>query len=135
MNREDVARRVAQRLGIPVSHVKDVLNEILAVKADALSAGEEIVFETFGVYRLKRLQRRRAYDFEKRERVWLPEVTSVHFKPARHLQERVRDRPAALRRTHNRGLRRLKSPFKDTAARPSRREADSAIDIEPVLGT
>jgi nucleoid DNA-binding protein len=89
MGREDVARRAAERTGLPIAQVRQVLNAILDAKAEALVQGRELVFEEFGVYRLKKNAARYVPDLHRGGSRLLPESVSVRFRPARRLGDRL----------------------------------------------
>lgn len=85
MGRTDVAKRVAERLGLPVTQVRKVLDAMVQVKAEALADGRPVVFGRFGAYRLKRKRARMAHNVNTGESALLPECVSVQFRPSRQL--------------------------------------------------
>lgn len=99
MGRDDVARKVAERLAMPACRVRAVLDALLDVKAEVLLAGSPVHFEEFGVYSVKRSAAHAIGDPNTGKRVVLPERLSVKFRASRRLGARLNATPAALERT------------------------------------
>jgi nucleoid DNA-binding protein len=99
MGRDDVARKVAERVGLPICRVRQILDAVLDVKLQALAEGTPVAFDEFGVYRVRRNKSRTINAVNTGERITIPETLSVWFRPSPRVGEMLTSSAAARCRT------------------------------------
>jgi nucleoid DNA-binding protein len=89
MTRRDMARAIADRMGLTRSQVSEVIRRVLGGITEALVSEGRIELRNFGVFAVKGRRPRRARNPRTGEAVDVPARRVVTFKAGRQMGERV----------------------------------------------
>jgi nucleoid DNA-binding protein len=89
MTKADMARAIADRMGLPQGQVREVILRVLGGITEALVSEGRLELRNFGVFEVKGRRPRRARNPRTGEAVDVPARRVVTFKSGRELGERV----------------------------------------------
>ena len=89
MTRRDMARAIADRMGLTRSQVSEVIRRVLDGITEALVSEGRLELRNFGVFEVRGRRPRRARNPRTGEAVDVPARRVVTFKPGRKTGERV----------------------------------------------
>ena len=89
MTKNDMARAIADRMGLPQGQVREVIRRVLGGITEALVSEGRIELRNFGVFEVKGRRPRRARNPRTGEAVDVPARRVVTFKAGREMGERV----------------------------------------------
>jgi nucleoid DNA-binding protein len=89
MTKKDMARAIADGMGIPQTKAKEVVRRVFDGITEALVQEGRIELRNFGVFEVKRRKPRTARNPRTGEEVMVPGRLAVTFKPGREMVERV----------------------------------------------
>jgi nucleoid DNA-binding protein len=89
MTKKDLARAIAERVGLPQAQARDVVQRVFAAVIEALVQDGRVELRNFGVFRVKRRRPRRARNPRTGEALTAPGRMAVTFRPGREMQQRV----------------------------------------------
>jgi integration host factor subunit beta len=89
MTKKDMARGIAEVLGITQAQALEIVQRVLDGIVETLLSEGRIELRNFGVFEIKRRKPRQARNPRTGERVAVPPRTVVTFKPGREMAERV----------------------------------------------
>lgn len=89
MNKKEFASALAADMNITKIDANLIVDSFLNVLTDKLAQGETIKFVGFGTFETRRLEPRNGTNPLTGERIKLPAITKVHFKPGKSLKESV----------------------------------------------
>jgi integration host factor subunit beta len=89
MTRRDMARAIADAMGLPQGQVREVIQGVLDGITEALVSEGRLELRNFGVFEVKGRRPRRARNPRTGEAVDVPARRVVTFKPGRQMGERV----------------------------------------------
>ena len=89
MTKNDMARAIADRMGLPQGQVREVILRVLGGITEALVSEGRIELRNFGVFEVKGRRPRRARNPRTGEAVDVPARRVVTFKAGRQMGERV----------------------------------------------
>lgn len=89
MNKNQFARKVARKLGIPYEAGRTVVKSLFEVLADEIVAGNEIHINKFGNFKKKVVKARQRFDINNKTIVEEPEKVIFEFEPSKILIERL----------------------------------------------
>jgi nucleoid DNA-binding protein len=89
MTKKDLARAIAERVGVPQAQARDVVQRVLAAVIEALVQEGRIELRNFGVFAVKRRRPRRARNPRTGATLIAPEKRVVTFQPGRTMEQRV----------------------------------------------
>jgi len=90
MTKEDMAKAIAQEMGITQKQVQQIVQRVFDGIIATLVEKGRIELRNFGVFEVKKRKPRPARNPRTGEKVWLPERAVVTFKPGREMEEKVR---------------------------------------------
>jgi nucleoid DNA-binding protein len=91
MTRKDIARTIAQDLGLTQIQVVAIIQQVFDAILDSLVQKGGIELRNFGIFEVKKRKARKARNPKTGEEVWMSERLVVTFKPGREMLERVRE--------------------------------------------
>jgi nucleoid DNA-binding protein len=89
MTRKEIARKIAERLGISQLVALEAVQMVFDGIVETLVDEGRIELRNFGVFAVKRRRARPARNPRTGEQVSVPERSVVTFKPGREIKERV----------------------------------------------
>ena len=89
MTKKDMARGIAEELGITQVQALDIVRRVFDGIVETLLSERRIELRNFGVFEIKRRKPRQARNPRTGERVAVPPKAVVTFKPGREMAERV----------------------------------------------
>jgi integration host factor subunit beta len=89
MTKNDMAKAIADGMGLPQGQVREVIRRVLGGITEALVNEGRIELRNFGVFEVKGRRPRRARNPRTGEGVDVPARRVVTFKPGRQMGERV----------------------------------------------
>jgi nucleoid DNA-binding protein len=89
MTKKDMARAIAEGLGVTQAQALDIVQRVLDGIVETLLSEGRIELRNFGVFEIKQRKPRRARNPRTGERVTVPAKLVVTFKPGREMAERV----------------------------------------------
>ena len=99
MTRKDIARTIADQLGLSQLQTMQIVEKTLDAVVNTLVEEGRVELRNFGVFEVRRRKARKAHNPRTGEKVIVPEKCVVTFKPGQALEERVESesRTAAAR--------------------------------------
>ncbi|MCH8327681.1 MAG: integration host factor subunit beta [Candidatus Marinimicrobia bacterium] len=92
--KKDVTQRVAEKLNVPVSKMKEPVDAVFEVLREIMSQNHSLMrveIRNFGVFEVKPTKAKpRARNPRTNEEVYVPPRRKSHFKPGRLLRETLR---------------------------------------------
>ena len=89
MTKRDMARAIADEMGLPQGQVKEVIQRVFDGITEALVNEGRIELRNFGVFEVRRRRPRKARNPRTGQPVDVPAKLVVAFKPGREMGERV----------------------------------------------
>jgi integration host factor subunit beta len=89
MTKKDMARAIADEMGLTQTQVKGIVQRVLDGITETLVTEGRIELRNFGVFEVKKRKPRRARNPRTGEAVDVPAKLVVTFKPGRVMEERV----------------------------------------------
>ncbi len=89
MTKKDMAKNIAEEMGLTVAVVKDVIQRVFDGIIEVLEHEGRIELRNFGVFEVKKRKPRQARNPRTGEKVFVPERMSIKFKPGMEMTERV----------------------------------------------
>lgn len=93
--KKDVTQRVAEKLDVPVSRMKEPVDAVFEVLREIMSQNHSLMrveIRNFGVFEVKPTKAKpRARNPRTNEEVYVPPRRKSHFKPGRLLREVLRE--------------------------------------------
>ena len=89
MTKKDMARAIAEDLGITQVQAKAIVQQVFDSVVETLLTERRIELRNFGVFEVKERRPRRARNPRTGERVSVPAKRVVTFKPGKEMVERV----------------------------------------------
>src|ERR1700730_7252633 len=89
MTKKDMAKGIAQEMGIPQAQVKEIVQRVFDGILETLVQEGRMEFRNFGVFEVKKRKPRKARNPRTGEKVKVPARMVVTFKPGREMEERV----------------------------------------------
>lgn len=93
INKEQFKKEVAQRClhyGIPVSSIKDVVDEVFKTIEDNIENGISVRLRGFGHFDSFQYKGRKSRNPQTGETVLVPDKNNVRFRPSKDFTDRVR---------------------------------------------
>ena len=90
MTKQDMAKVMAEEMGLTYSQVSEIIQRVLDGITDSLVNEGRLELRGFGVFEVKERRARRARNPRTGEKVQVPSKRVVTFKPGREMAERVR---------------------------------------------
>ena len=87
MNKSELAKVIAEKVGIPPKQVSAVLDATFDQIAEAMKAKETVTIGGFGTFATKDRAAREGINPSTRETIQIPAKTVAVFKPAKMLKE------------------------------------------------
>src|ERR1700722_6133765 len=97
MTKKDMAKNIAEQLGLSVSVVKEVIQRVFDGIIEVLLEDGRIELRNFGVFEGKKRKARLARNPRTGEKVDVPERMRIKFKPGMEMTERVEKMPVVER--------------------------------------
>ena len=91
MTKKDLARRIADEVGIPQLNVLEVIQMLFNGITNVLVNEGNIELRDFGVFKVKESKARKARNPRTGAAVIVPARRRVTFKPGREMQKKVRE--------------------------------------------
>ena len=88
MTKKDMARTIAEEMGLAVSVVQEVMQMVFDSITETLVAEGRIELRNFGVFEVKKRKARKARNPRTGEEVMVPERCVVRFKPGMKVGEK-----------------------------------------------
>src|ERR1700677_1130370 len=88
MTKKDMAKNIAEEMGLTVAVVKDVIQRVFDGIIQVLEDDGRIELRNFGVFEVKKRKPRQARNPRTGEKVDVPEKLVVTFKAGREMEER-----------------------------------------------
>lgn len=89
MIRKDLAVKIAKDMGLSQNLVKEVIDGLLNGIRDSLIKGERVELRNFGIFTTRAMGERVVRNPKTREKIRIPAMTVVRFKPGRELKQKV----------------------------------------------
>jgi nucleoid DNA-binding protein len=89
MTKKDMAKAIADEMGLPQGQVGEVVQHVLDGITETLLNSRRIELRKFGVFEVRKRKPRRARNPRTGEEVNVPAKLVVTFKPGRVMEERV----------------------------------------------
>jgi nucleoid DNA-binding protein len=89
MTKRDIAKQIAERLGVRSTRASEVVQQVFDGIVDTLVNEGRIELRNFGVFEVRKRKSRQARNPRTGEIVDVPERFVVTFKPGRAIQQRV----------------------------------------------
>ena len=89
MTKSDIAKQIAERLGVRTTRASEVMQQVFDGIVDTLVNEGRIELRNFGVFEVRKRKSRQARNPRTGEIVGVPERFVVTFKPGRAMQQRV----------------------------------------------
>ena len=89
MTKKDMAKAIAEELGLPQVQAKEIIQRVLDGITETLLHEGRIELRNFGVFEVKRRRPRRARNPRTGQAVAVPAKLVVTFRPGREMEERV----------------------------------------------
>ena len=90
MTKKDMAKNIAEEMGLTVAVVKDVIQRVFDGIIEVLEDEGRIELRNFGVFEVKKsASRARPAIRRTGEKVFVPERMSIKFKPGMEMTEKV----------------------------------------------
>src|SRR5689334_10789451 len=90
MTKKDLAKAIAEAVGIPQAQAQDSVQRVFSGIIATLVREGRMELRNFGVFEVKKRKLRQARNPRTGEQVVMPERAVVIFKPGREMGERVR---------------------------------------------
>jgi nucleoid DNA-binding protein len=90
MTKKDLAKAIADELGLLQGQVQKIVQHVLDGITATLLNERRIELRNFGVFEVKKRKPRKARNPRTGEEVTVPARLVVYFKPGREMEERVR---------------------------------------------
>ena len=89
MTKKEIVKEISEKLGLTQLKTKDVVQMTFDCIIDALERHGRIELRNFGVFEVKRRERRKARNPRTGEEVSVPAKSVVTFKPGKEMAERI----------------------------------------------
>lgn len=89
MTRRDLAAKIGKDIGLSQALVREVLDGLLGGIRDSLIRGERVELRNFGVFATRAMGERVIQNPKTREKIRIPAMTVVRFKPGKELKQKV----------------------------------------------
>lgn len=89
MNRDDLIKKIADKLDITQVHTLQIYEELIALTINELKQGREVWFTGLGKFETARRKRRKGINPQTQEVIDIPAKTVVKFKPTKALRDAV----------------------------------------------
>jgi nucleoid DNA-binding protein len=90
VTKKEIAKAIAEELGIPLMDVTRAVQRVFDGIIEVLVSEGRIELRNFGIFMVRKRQARQARNPRTGERVWVPEKIGVTFKAGREMEEKVR---------------------------------------------
>ena len=91
MTKKDIAKKIAEAVGIPQMAVTEIVQMLFDGITEILVEEGHIELRNFGVFKVKERKPRKARNPKTGESVMVPARKTVAFKPGREMMVRVRE--------------------------------------------
>jgi len=98
ITKKDIARRIAEEVGLPQLKIKEIVQKTFDTIIEALVREGRIELRNFGVFEVKLRAARKARNPRTGEKVYVPKKWVVTFKPGKEMQHRIRHRERVSQR-------------------------------------
>ena len=89
MTRKDIARTIADQLGLSQRQTSQIVHKLFDAIVNTLAEEGRVELRNFGVFEVRRRKARKARNPRTGGQVMVPEKCVVAFKPGQELEERV----------------------------------------------
>ena len=89
MTKKDLAKAIAEAMGLPQIQVKEILQRVFLGITETLLHEGRLELRNFGVFEVKKRRPRQARNPRTGQAVAVPAKLVVTFKPGRQMEERV----------------------------------------------
>jgi nucleoid DNA-binding protein len=89
VTKKEIAKAIAEEVGIPLAVVTKVVQRVFDGIIDVLVSEGRIELRNFGVFQVKKRRARQGRNPRTGEQVWVPERFVVMFKAGREVEKRV----------------------------------------------
>lgn len=89
MNRDDLIKKIADKLNITQVHTLQIYEELIALTINELKQGREVWYTGLGKFETRRRKRRKGINPQTQEVIDIPAKTVVIFKPTKALRDAV----------------------------------------------
>ena len=93
MTKRDLAKAIAEEMGLPQIQVKKIIQRVFTGITETLLHEGRLELRNFGVFEVKQRRPRRARNPRTGQAVAVPAKRVVTFKPGREMEERVGQLP------------------------------------------
>lgn len=90
MNKEELAKEVAQKTGLPFSKAVNAVESFFLSIADALVDNQKVTIAGFGTFELTLHKERRVINPSTKQPMIVPAKTTARFRPSKSLRQKVR---------------------------------------------
>ena len=91
MTKREIVKSIAEKTGIPVSQVAEIVQSVFNGIIDVLATEGRIELRNFGIFQVEKRKARIARNPRTGETVQVPERLVVRFKPGLEMAARVRE--------------------------------------------
>ncbi len=91
MTKKEISKSIADRTGVPVGQVTEIVQSIFNGIIDGLATEGRVELRNFGIFQVKKRKARVARNPRTCEAVQVPERLVVTLKPGREMAARVRE--------------------------------------------
>ena len=91
MTKKEIVKSIAEKTGIPVGQVTEIVQSVFNGIIDVLATEGRIELRNFGIFEVKKRKARQARNPRTGETVQVPERLVVTLKPGREMAARVRE--------------------------------------------
>ncbi len=89
MTRKDLAREVANSIGLSQALVREITDGVLDAICNSLVRGERVELRNFGVFTTRAMRERVVQNPKTKEKIRIPAATVVRFKPGKELKRKA----------------------------------------------
>ena len=89
MTKKEMAKAIAEEMGILQTQVQEIMQKVLDRITETLVQKGRIELRNFGVFEVKKRKPRKAHNPRTLEKVTVPARLVVTFKPGREMEQRV----------------------------------------------
>ena len=87
MTKQDLARELAQKAGITTIQAAIDIEALMGIMTNAFIEGKSTYLRGFGTFKVTTRKAKKAQNISKGETIFLPEHTTVTFKPCKALKD------------------------------------------------
>jgi DNA-binding protein HU-beta len=91
MRKSELIKEIAHRTGAEKGEVEKIVETLMSTVIEQVIGGENVSFNRFGTFALKKRKPKIARDINKNTRLYLPERYIVKFSPAKNVLDKVKN--------------------------------------------